>query len=49
MLITRVNGIGKMNPRSPLGGNEYFRGAGYGLPNGGPELMINSISTRGLR
>lgn len=34
-----------MSPNSPLQGNEYFQGAGMHLPGGGPEMVIESIST----
>jgi hypothetical protein len=43
--ITEINNLREMSPRSPLiyEGNKYFMGAGRGLPNGGPELIIDSI------
>jgi filamentous hemagglutinin len=43
--ITEVRGISGMHPRSPLAGNQYFRGPGNGLPGGGPEMVIDSIPT----
>ena len=43
--ITRVQGIEDMSPRSPLKGNRFFKGPGEGLPGGGPEMVVDSIST----
>ena len=43
--FTRVSRIGEMHPRSPLEGNRFFRGAGVGLPGGGPELVVDPIPT----
>jgi len=44
--ITRISGIGARSPRSPLEGNQFFLGPGKGLPNGAPEIVIDSIPTR---
>jgi RHS repeat-associated protein len=43
--ITEVQGISKMNPRSPLTGNRYYLGPGAGLPGGGPEMVVDPIET----
>jgi len=43
--LTEVSGITDMSPRSPLEGNQYFRGPGQGLPNGAPELVIDAVKT----
>ena len=43
--ITRVEGISDMAPRSPLEGNSFFKGPGEGLPDGGPEIVVNPIPT----
>ena len=34
--IRRIDGISSMQPRSPLGGNDYFLGPGQHLPGGAP-------------
>jgi RHS repeat-associated protein len=43
--ITKVEGIRDMSPRSPLEGNQFFRGPGNGLPGGGPEMVVDPIPT----
>lgn len=43
--VRQVDGIAVMSPRSPMEGNEYFLGPGQHLSGGGPELVIDSIST----
>ncbi len=44
--FTRVPDIINLSPRSPIySDNPLFRGGGNGLPNGGPELVVNSIPT----
>ncbi|WP_139942955.1 hemagglutinin repeat-containing protein [Fulvimonas soli] len=43
--IRQVDGIFNMSPRSPLEGNQYFQGPGRHLPGGGPEMVIDPIST----
>ena len=43
--VRQVDGIREMLPRSPLEGNEFFQGPGKHLPGGGPEIVIDSIST----
>ena len=43
--FTRVSSLNELHPRSPLTGNDFFRGPGKGLPGGGPELVIDSIPT----
>jgi hypothetical protein len=43
--VKEINGISGMSPRSPLEGNQYFLGPGKGLPNGAPEMVINSVPT----
>ncbi len=43
--VRQVDRITEMSPNSPLQGNEYFQGAGQHLPGGGPEMVIESIST----
>lgn len=35
-----------MAPRNPLEGNRFFLGPGKGLPNGGPELVIDPVPTK---
>lgn len=43
--FTRVSGIQDMAPRSPLFGNDFFQGAGKGLPGGGPEIVVDPLPT----
>ncbi|MCK8294953.1 type IV secretion protein Rhs, partial [Erwinia amylovora] len=43
--VRKINGINGLNPRSPLAGNDYFKGPGQHLPGGAPEMVINSQST----
>ena len=43
--VREISDITSMNPRSPLEGNEYFLGPGQHLPNGAPEMVINSVPT----
>ncbi|KJV34912.1 hypothetical protein VI06_00005 [Aquitalea magnusonii] len=43
--VRQVDSIQKMQPNSPLSGNEYFTGAGNHLPSGSPEMVIQSIPT----
>lgn len=43
--IRQVDGISDMSPRSPLVGNDYFQGPGMHLPGGGPEMVVDPIST----
>jgi RHS repeat-associated protein len=43
--IREVTDIISQFPRSPLKGNLYFKGPGQHLPDGSPELVINSIPT----
>jgi hypothetical protein len=43
--LKEIRGIKNMAPRSPLEGNQYFLGPGKGLPNGAPEMVIDSIWT----
>ena len=43
--LTEVTGLFRRNPRSPLKGNALFLGPGQGLPNGAPELVVDSIPT----
>ncbi len=43
--VTEIVDIVNRNPRSRLQGNVYFRGNGMGLPNGGPEIVVDSIPT----
>ena len=44
--LKEVKGIKNMSPRSPLeGSNKYFLGPGKGLPNGAPEMVIDSVPT----
>ncbi|WP_249126436.1 RHS repeat-associated core domain-containing protein, partial [Aeromonas popoffii] len=43
--VRRIDGISEMNPRSPLSGNDYFKGPGQHLPGGAPELVIDSVPT----
>lgn len=44
-----VDGIPTRNPRRPLpnDGNKFFLGEGKGLPGGGPEVLVDSIPSRG--
>ncbi|MBK9694669.1 MAG: hypothetical protein IPO76_04640 [Elusimicrobia bacterium] len=46
-IIYIVNEINNRAPASPIRGNNYFQGAGKGLPGGGPELTINGIPSVG--
>lgn len=44
--FSRISGINNMYPRSPLiYGNEFFM-PGQGLPNSGPEIVVNPIPTK---
>ncbi|TVP52494.1 MAG: hypothetical protein EA349_15490, partial [Halomonadaceae bacterium] len=43
--VRRVDGIADQSPRSPLEGNQYFRGPGQHLPGGAPEMVVDSIPT----
>ena len=43
--VRKIDGISDMQPRSPLSGNDYFRGPGQHLPGGAPEVVINSVPT----
>lgn len=43
--VREISDITSMNPRSTLEGNEYFLGPGQHLPNGAPEMVINSVPT----
>jgi hypothetical protein len=43
--VRQVDGITGMSPQSPLEGNQYFQGGGQHLPGGGPEMVIEPIST----
>ncbi|WP_205534255.1 RHS repeat domain-containing protein, partial [Pectobacterium brasiliense] len=43
--VRKIEGITNMQPRSPLGGNDYFLGPGQHLPGGAPEMVINSVPT----
>lgn len=44
--IREVDEISNLNPRSPYEGtNSNFRGLGEYFPRGGPEIVIDSIST----
>ncbi len=43
--VRRISGIRDLEPRSPLGGNDYFKGPGQHLPGGAPEMVINPQST----
>ncbi|WWS99071.1 RHS repeat-associated core domain-containing protein [Pantoea dispersa] len=43
--VRKVTGIRDLSPRSPLSGNDYFKGPGQHLPGGAPEMVINSQST----
>lgn len=46
--LTRIPSLLERAPRSPLGGNNLFTNPGMGLPGGGPELIIDSVSTDSL-
>ena len=43
--FSRISKIDQMHPRSPLVGNSLFTKPGQGLPRGGPELVIDPVST----
>ncbi|MNR54615.1 hypothetical protein D3C85_1748340 [compost metagenome] len=43
--VREIKGINSMTPRSPLSGNDYFKGPGQHLPGGAPELVIDSVPT----
>lgn len=43
--MREIKGINSMSPRSPLSGNNYFKGSGQHLPGGAPELVIDSVPT----
>ena len=43
--VREIKGINSMSPRSPLSGNDYFKGPGQHLPGGAPELVIDSVPT----
>ena len=40
--VRSISDITNQNPRSPLKGNEYFKGPGQHLPEGGPEVVIDA-------
>lgn len=42
--FSSVSGINTMFPLSPIVGNSKFLGAGQGLQNGGPELVVDPLS-----
>ena len=43
--VIKISGIREIEPRSPLGGNDYFKWPGQHLPGGAPEMVINPQST----
>ncbi len=43
--VRKISGIRDLEPRSPLSGNDYFKGPGQHLPGGAPEMVINSQPT----
>lgn len=43
--VRQVTGLKRLQPKSPLEGNQYFLGAGNHLPSGAPEMVIQSIPT----
>ncbi|MGN7985008.1 hypothetical protein [Burkholderia sp. 22313] len=43
--MRQVNGLQNLEPRSPMEGNQFFRGPGNHLPGGAPEMVVNSIPT----
>lgn len=43
--IRKVDNIQNRAPRSPLEGNDQFLGPGEHLPGGGPEMVVDPIST----
>ncbi|TWB13084.1 RHS repeat-associated protein [Nitrospirillum amazonense] len=43
--VRQVSGLQDLAPRSPLEGNDYFRGGGNHLPGGAPEMVVNSVPT----
>ena len=45
-VLSIVDDIGIRNPIRPTEGNRFFRGPGQGVPNGGPELVVDAIPTR---
>jgi hypothetical protein len=45
--ISKVEGVAGRSPSSPIVGNQYFRGSGQGLPNGGTEMLVERIPTAG--
>jgi filamentous hemagglutinin len=46
-VLSIVADVSSRAPRSPLSGNNYFMGAGQGLPGGGQELVIDAIPSAG--
>ncbi len=44
--FTRITNIADKHPASPIKGNDFFKGPGKGLPNGGPELIIDPVPTQ---
>lgn len=42
--VRKINGINGLNPRSPLAGNDYFKGSDSTFQVA-PEMVINSQST----
>jgi hypothetical protein len=43
--IRQVDNIVEQMPRSPMEGNQFFRGPGNHLPGGAPKMVIDSIPT----
>ena len=46
-VLSIIEGIPALAPRSPITGNTLFLGGGKGLPGGGSELVIDSIPSTG--
>jgi len=46
-VISIIRDIKARGPASPISGNTWFQGGGAGLPGGGPELTISSVSSAG--
>lgn len=44
--LTQVSDIQSRELGCPLVGNQYFKGPGKGLPEGGPEVVIKAVSTK---
>ncbi len=45
-VIRQFDNIQDLSPTSPLEGNQFFRGPGFHLPGGAPEITISPAQSR---